>query len=162
MSKIYGIKKEFAPVREDRSRIIIGYDCQEAGEGHCTWSEVYFYKKQNPQPSIEQIKEAVRRSINEAVVKEITEGFVWNGHKVWLSLENQTNYKNAHDRAVMTEGENLPVTFRFGSDDEPDDFTFEEVNDLKEFWASASDYILHTISAGREKKDSIDWSIYKY
>ena len=41
----------------------------------------------------------------------ILSGFAYNGAHVWLSVENQYNYKAAYDLAVQTGGETLPVTF---------------------------------------------------
>ena len=38
---------------------------------------------------------------------------------VWLSSENQFNYKAAYDLAVQTGGATLPVTFKFGTDEVP-------------------------------------------
>jgi hypothetical protein len=38
---------------------------------------------------------------------------------VWLSTENQFNYKAAFDLATQTGGKSLPVTFKFGSTNNP-------------------------------------------
>ena len=48
---------------------------------------------------------------------------------VWLSTENQYNYKAAYDLAVQTGGETLPVTFKFGSDEQPEYHTFEKLDE---------------------------------
>ncbi|MBQ9203469.1 MAG: hypothetical protein IJ155_04415 [Prevotella sp.] len=122
---------------------------------------MYFYKKQYPQLSIEQVKAAVTEELNSLTQETIREGFVWNGHKVWLSQENQLNYKSDFDLALQTGGENLPVTFKFGTDAEPDYYTFERVDELKDFWMKAKKHINTAIEAGWKTKDGIDWSEYE-
>ena len=161
MNRTFGIISDYAAVRQDASRIIIGYDLQAADEGHYTWNEVYFYKKQTPNPSLEQVKEAVVRDINEATKQKIIEGFVWNGHKVWLSSENQFNYKSAFDMAVQTGGESLPETFKFGTDEVPDYVTFETVSELRNFWTAARNHIKQSLADGWAFKDGIDWRVYE-
>lgn len=100
MSRVYGIESDFSLVRRDKSRIIIGYDLKPADEGHFTWGEVYFYKKINPNPTLEQVKEAVINDINAQTDEKILSGFVWNDKPVWLSSENQFNFKAAYDLAI--------------------------------------------------------------
>ena len=122
---------------------------------------MYFYKKQYPQPSIEQVKAAVTEELNSLTQETIREGFVWNGHKVWLSIENQLNYMSDFNLALQTGGENLPVTYKLGTDDEPEYYTFERVDELKDFWTKAKKHINTAIESGRLKKDGICWSEYE-
>lgn len=109
---------------------------------------------------MEEIRQAITSAVNDEVTRRIVEGFEWKGHAVWLSTENQLNYKSATDLAVQTEGENLPVTFKFGSDDAPDYYTFEEVEELKEFWQEAALHISTSLSFGWRLKDGVDYSEY--
>ena len=161
MSKVYGTKSDFAYVKQDASRTIIGYGLKEVDETHCTWYEIYFYKKQVSTPTLEQIKSAIFQDINETVRTKIIEDFEWHGHKVWLSTENQQDYQNAFVVAVQTNGVNLPIMFKFGTDDDPDYYAFNEVTALKEFWIDCSKYIEDTLQDGRKEKDEIDWSKYE-
>ena len=39
---------------------------------------------------------------------------IWNNKRIWLSSENQFNYKVAYDLALQTNGANLPIIFKFG------------------------------------------------
>ena len=56
MNKVYGNLKEFTPIRSDRSRLIISYNCQvEKDNIHATWCEIYFYKKPHPYVSDEEM-----------------------------------------------------------------------------------------------------------
>ena len=85
MNKTFGLKSDFALVKEDASRVIIGYGMTPDADGiHATWKEIDFYKKQG-KPGLGAIKEAVKADINAATDERIIKGFVWNGIPVWLS-----------------------------------------------------------------------------
>ena len=162
MNKVYGNKKEFTPIRSDRSRLIVSYNLQPLEDGiHATWCEIYFYKKPHPYVSAEEIKLAILEDIDNEVKRVIIEDFVWNSHKVWLSIENQNNYSNALDVAINTEGANLPYKVRFGTIEEPDYYTFTTVESLKAFWLACSKYITDSIKSGWALKDSINWKDYE-
>lgn len=173
MSKIYGLRKDFAPVREDRSRTIVSYGLQVEPDGeHATWNEVYFYKKKVGRPSKEQIKDAIIADIDERTVERITKGYEWTvlhgadeGRtvKVWLSMENQFNFKAACDKAVKKDGENLPVKFKLGQDanGNPVYHTFESVEELSAFVDQGEEYVHRCVTEGWDFKDSIDWSEYE-
>jgi hypothetical protein len=67
---------------------------------------------------------------------------------VWLSSENQFNYKAAYDLAVQTGGASLPVKFKFGTTEDPVYYTFTNINDLSDFYMSAMRYINQTLDQG--------------
>ena len=77
------------------------------------------------------------------------------------SSENQFNYKAAYDLAVQTGGQNLPVTFKLGADDEPYYRTFETVSDLQDFYVKAMKHIQDALSEGWKKKDALDLALYE-
>jgi hypothetical protein len=81
--------------------------------------------------------------------------------QVWLSSENQFNYKAAYDLAIQTNGANLPIKFKFGSTEDPIYYTFESIGDLQDFYISAMNFINTTLNEGWNKKDSINWEDYK-
>lgn len=99
--------------------------------------------------------------MNEDIDMKILSGFEWNGMAVWLSSENQFNYKAAYDLAVQTGGANLPVMFKFGTTENPVYHTFESVDELTQFYVSAMSYINMTLNEGWRMKDSINWDAYK-
>lgn len=111
-----------------------------------------------PQP--DEIKGLIIGWHNERIATEILSGFNWKGMDVWLSAENQFNYKATHDLAVQTNGASLPVTFKLGSDQEPVYYTFSEVSELTDFYTSMLDYINDTLAEGWRIKDAIDWTEY--
>ncbi|MCS2390577.1 hypothetical protein NXV57_29070 [Bacteroides thetaiotaomicron] len=71
-------------------------------------------------PALAEIKAVINEWYNRKITDTIESGYVWNGLKVWLSMENQMNYKTAYDLALQTGGENLPVTFKARGRRQPD------------------------------------------
>ena len=84
----------------------------------------------------------------------------WKNMKVWLSSENQFNYKAAYDLAIQTNGANLPVVFKFGETNNPVYYKFDDVNELSDFYLSSMKYIQETLAEGWVLKDSIKWEDY--
>ena len=107
------------------------------------------------------IKNAILDAINKDVDQKILSGFTWKDMPVWLSTENQFNYKAAYDLAVMAQGKTLPVVFKFGTIDTPVYHTFDTLEDISDFYLSAMAYISKTLEEGWKLKDSIDWSEYE-
>lgn len=112
-------------------------------------------------PTLAQVKEIIKSQINADTDRKILCGFVWNGMPVWLSSENQHNYKSAYDLAVQTGGAILPVKFKFGTDDNPQYHIFRDIEDLQDFYFKAFKFINDALEAGYDMKDSIDWSVYE-
>lgn len=163
MNKKYGILEDFALVRKDISRTVIGYGLTPETDGeHYTWYDVVIYKKVVSDPNIEQVKSAVEGDINARTDKKILSGFVWNGKPVWLSSENQFNYKAAYDLAAQTDGASLPVKFKLGEDEEgnPVYHTFTSLNAFTDFYTKAIGYINQCLNDGWNEKDSINWEEY--
>lgn len=133
------------------------------------WYEVYIYKKQKSSLSLQDVKQAVIADINARTDEKIISGFVWtpdgseDGIPVWLSTENQFNFKSAYDLAVQKQGATLPVTFKMGEQEDgtPVYHTFETMDDADDFYLKAVAYINQTLAAGWQEKDSIDWSPYE-
>ena len=73
---------------------------------------------------------------------------------------NQMNYKTAYDLALQTGGENLPVTFKLGEEDNPTFYEFASMQQLQEFYTGAVKHIQETQKEGWELKKAIDWSVY--
>lgn len=116
----------------------------------------YFYK-----PSIEEIRQLINTYYNDQINAKILNGFVWNDIPIWLSMENQLNYKAAFDLAIQTNGENLPVTFKFGTDDEPVYYEFITISELQDFYTKAMGFIQDTLKEGWKTKDEVEYNLYK-
>ena len=112
-------------------------------------------------PTIEEVQDFVLGVENDKIDSAILSGFEWDGMKVWLSSENQFNYKAAYDLAVQTSGSSLPVTFKFGTTENPIYYQFDTLDKLSNFYSSAISYINNILAEGWKKKDAIDWSEYE-
>jgi hypothetical protein len=139
-----------------RNKWHIRWDVQPFDDNFASYMEEEFDHK----PSIDEIKALIMAWYSEQINKEILSGFKYKGSTVWLSQENQFNYKAAFDLAVQTDGETLPVTFKFG-DEEPEYYKFESLKELSDFYTSVVQYIQNTLEAGWKKKDAFDLSLYE-
>ena len=168
MLRITHLKEKYVPLSQlasGRWKIHFGFTpyYEEDEDGNKvetqlgTWTEMWLSGK----PSIEQVKGIVLDAMNKEIDQKILSGFVWKEMPVWLSTENQFNYKAAYDLAVMSQGKSLPVTFKFGATESPVYYTFESLEDISDFYLSAMTYINKTLEDGWKKKDDIDWSVYE-
>ena len=158
MEKIYGAEKaqnSLTKIGRGKYEVIYGYGVDE--NGGYNWRKRYDHE-----PAIAEIKADVESLINAETDGKILSGFVWNGQSVWLSLENQINFKAAYDLAVQTDGETLPKKLKLGEDDEgrPMYHLFESVSEFTEFYKSAVEYIEKTIQEGWEEKDGVNYGEY--
>lgn len=67
---------------------------------------------------------------------------------MWLSQENQYDYKAAYDLAFQTDGKTLPVSFKFGTDESPVYHTFEMFDELADFYTKAVKHIQEMLENG--------------
>ena len=135
----------------------IRWDVQKREDGSTDYMEEEF----DHRPSDEEIKETVIDWYNNQTDRAILSGFSYEGNTVWLSTENQFNYKAAYDLARQSDGATLPVKFKFGSDEKPVYRVFEDMEDLTDFYTKAMRYILETLDAGWKKKDAFDLEQYR-
>lgn len=174
MNKVFGMKSDFAYLREDASRIVVGYDYKEIDDTHAEWFEVYFYKAQVAKPTLEQIKDAIDEDINSQTDEKILCGYQWeilHGEdegkvvKVWLSNENKENFKAKHD--VAKDYPNLviwPMKYKVSEDNEtkrPIYEYFQNFEELSQFYLGGLAYIENTYNAGWDRKDGIDMDSYE-
>ena len=122
---------------------------------------VYEEREFNYRPSLEQLQEVIKAWFNKEIDNKIIGGFEWKEMPIWLSSENQFNYKTAYDLAVQTNGASLPIKFKFGTDESPVYYTFESLEDFSVFYMSAVAHVNTVLNEGWEKKESIDWEVYK-
>ena len=163
MNKVFGNLNDYAWVKEDASRVIVSYDLEQASDGeHYTWYEIYFNKKQG-KPSFDVAKDAILDDINDRTDAKILNGMVWEDTSIWLSSENQFNFKAAYDLAVQTQGQSLPVTFKIGEDDEktPIYHEFSDMEEFTNFYLSTISFVTACLTEGWQKKDGIDFDAYK-
>ena len=136
------------------------------------WQEVSFYKKQKNSISLHEVKEAIIADINAQTDGRVLEGYEWTvlhgpqqGQtvKVWLSDENQTNFKAKHDRALQKpDSVTWPITYKVGeADGQPVYELFADIDELTAFVYGAQDYIEAQLGIGWQEKDGIDWTPYE-
>ena len=163
MVRVTDLKDKYAPIEKTANGIyIIRWDyVEDVNEGEGPKIATWTYEKFSNLPSLEYIKSMINDYYNKQISESIMSGFEWNGYRVWLSIENQTNYKNTLDLAIQTEGESLPAVFRFGTIESSEYYEFKTVDELKEFWIGCNNHIQKCLTDGWKIKDSIDWSKYQ-
>ncbi len=159
---MHGPKECFVPIREDASQVIVSYEKVADGKKNAFWHEVYFWKKKNAKPTLQQVKNAVYADINAQTDAKILSGFVWNDINVWLSEENQRNFSEAQRIAMIMPEAILPVKFKLGEDTDgnPVYHTFETSEELTGFYLQAVAFINQCLAEGWGRKDGIDWEPY--
>lgn len=136
--------------------LIFGLGTDEDGNNY-TWRKYYDHK-----PTMREVKQDISDLINAETDAKILTGFAWNGKPVYLSTENQMNFKAAYDIARDTQGASLPVKFKLGedADGEPVYHTFTKLEPLADFVTKAMSFVIATLKDGWDKKD-IDYSIFE-
>lgn len=135
----------------------VRWDVLEKENGTADYMEEVFCHR----PADEEIRSTVMSWYNTQTDAAILSGFNYESMPVWLSQENQFNYKSAYDLAVQTGGGTLPVTFKFGTDTEPHYHTFETLEELTDFYTKAMRHIQNTLANGWKKKDAFDLEEYR-
>ena len=173
MNKVFGLKSEFAYLKEDASRIVISYNLTEVDDTHAEWVEVYVYKKQRSHLDFAEIKKAIIDDINATTDEKILNGYEWtilHGDdegktvKVWLSKENQENFKAKHDAAKeYPDLVTFPMKYKVSEDEEGKALyeIFQSFEELVQFYLGGLAYIESCYQAGWAYKDSVDFSIYQ-
>lgn len=123
-------------------------------------SASYMEQEYRHRPSTDEIRTLVCDWINQQTDEKILSGFSFEGNLVWLSTENQFNYKAAYDLAVQSAGATLPVTFKLGTDDKPCYRTFNTVDELSDFYVKAMAHVQTSLAEGWAAKDAFDPTLY--
>ena len=136
--------------------LIFGYGIDEDGNGY------NMRKNYDHKPTKAEIKEDITQLIDGTTDSKILQGFRWNEVNVYLSTENQMNYKAAYDLAVQTSGATLPVKFKLGEDGRGNAVyhTFEDLAEFTDFYTKAIAYVSDCLNEGWQEKDSIDYSVF--
>lgn len=153
--RIHGVASPVQCINPVRDIWMITWKKEADEEGNLSFlSETFEHK-----PSLSEIKEVILAWYNTAIDTEIISGFTWKDMPVWLSMENQFNYKVAYDIAIQSNGKLLP-TFKFGTTENPVYHKFEDLEDLQDFYLEAMTYVNETLAKGWAEKDAIDWEEY--
>lgn len=159
-----GTKADFALIREERGRIVIGYGLKKiTGSKLYEWYEIYVSKAQINQLSLQDVKDAIIKDIDDRTDAKILNGYPFtpDGAEdpiiVWLSKESQTNFSEAQRLQI------IPVKFKLNEteDKQPIYHTFETVEELDRFYLGGVQYINQCLNEGWAEKDGIDWEPYE-
>lgn len=156
MEKRYGATERndrLMKIGRNKWELIYGYDT----DGISGWT---YRERFTRKPTPDEIKSIIIAQINHNVEDRILCSLIWKGMPIWLSTENQINYKAAYDLAVQTNGLSLPVKFKFGTDEQPVYHTFSEIDELREFYITSLEHIQKAIDDGWREKDSLDLSVF--
>jgi hypothetical protein len=156
MEKRYGATERhdrLMKIGRNKWELIYGYGTD--GVSGWTYRERFTRK-----PTQDEIKEIIIAQINRNVEEKILCGLVWKDMPIWLSTENQFNYKAAYDLAVQTGGQSLPVKFKFGTDEQPVYHTFTTLDDLQEFYMTSLAFVQQVLDEGWQEKDNLDLSVF--
>ena len=152
--KVYGAKERndsLLRLSDDHYVLFYGFHKDnESEESGYYWRKDYGYK-----PIESELKEDIVEHINNLTDAKILTGFTYEGSLVYLSAENQFNYKAAFDLCMLTDGSNLPVTFKFGQEDAPKYRQFNTKEELREFYLLAVSFVSKTLAEGWAEKDMI-------
>lgn len=135
--------------------LIFGYGRENGDdEQGYNWRKYYDHK-----PDELELKEDITALIDHFTDERILTGFQWNGGNVYLSQENQMNFKAAYDLAVQTQGATLPIKFKLGEDADcnPIYHTFSELSEFTDFYTKAVAFIVTALNEGWNEKDSVDY-----
>lgn len=158
MEKIYGTTQRqdgLQRIGRNKWMLYFGYYETEGGSAY-EYRHTFTHK-----PSLEEIKEVVIMQINAEIDERILSGYRWRDMPVWLSTENQFNYKAAYDIAVQTGGSTLPVTFKFGTDGKAIYHKFETLEELSDFYINCLAYVQSVLADGWQEKEDIDWGVFE-
>lgn len=138
-----------------RGKWRVRWDVAVDADGNASYMEEEF----NHCPTEDEIKTLICGWISDNTREKIISGFRYEDVPVWLSEQNQANYERAYLQATLCKG-SLPVTFKFGTDDEPVYKTFETTAELENFYRAFSDYIQRTQVEGWNARDMVDLELY--
>lgn len=155
--KVFGAEErqdKVVRISDHNYLLIFGYGTEN--EQGYNWRKYYDHK-----PTESELKSDIEALVNSLVDSNILNGFTWNGKPVYLSTENQMNFKAAYDLAVQTEGATLPLKMKLGEDEDGNAVyhTFTALSAFTDFYTKAVAYIQAALQEGWEEKDGIDYSI---
>lgn len=161
MQRIIGNKgvKPLECINPKQNKWRVRWDFQQEADSET--SENYMEEEFDHRPTDDEIKRLVNGWYNQQTDEKILAGLEWRGMPIWLSSENQFNYKAAYDLAVQTEGATFPVMFKFGTDDEPVYYEFTELEELAEFYRATVQHVQGALQEGWKLKERFSLSDYK-
>lgn len=165
MEKIYG-----ATERHDQllvfgtGKAILIYGFGQDGESGFDYRHTFSHK-----PTKNELMQVINDHIDSITDERILWGYPWTVQhgpdagknvKVWLSKENQSNFKAKHDAAlVYPDKVKFPMTYKISEDDDKKAIyeVFESIEELATFYLGGLAYIEECYNAGWAEKDAVDY-----
>lgn len=161
MEKVYGSPKRqdgLYKVGRNKYELIYGFG-KDREDDETGWN---YRQRFDHRPTLDEIKGIIETQINSDTEAKILTQFSWNGKPVWLSQENQMNFKAAYDITVQTNGATLPIKFKLGEDEDgPVYHTFTKIEPFSDFILKAFTFVNTTLNEGWKEKDSVDYSVFE-
>lgn len=151
-----GARKWFITVYLHVTEVADGFECES------------FSAEVDHRPTIDDVRDAIIAHIDAETDDKILSGYQWlilHGEdegkvaNVWLSAENQSNYKAYHDAAHdYPDLAEFPVRYKVGEDSEkkPIYENFQNLQELAQFYLGGIAYIRQTLTEGWREKDAVD------
>ena len=149
--KIYGINEREDELVRRGKEYYLSFGLGEDSNGKYACMKVYEHK-----PTSEEVKADIVQLVNDNVDEKILTGYSWNDMPVYLSSENQFNYKSVYDLALQNNSV-LPIKFKMGEDTDGNVVyhTFENISELEDFYLGAIKFINQCLNEGWAEKDAI-------
>lgn len=155
--KTYGIEERndlLIQIGKNNWLLVFGFYQEAEGVTFC------YRKNYNNKPTIAELKTDIEGLINKVTDEAILNGFTWNDMPVYLSTENQMNFKAVYDLAVQNQSNILPIKFKLGEneDNEPIYYVFSEIGEFTDFYLKAVSFINKCLTEGWTEKDAVDYN----
>jgi len=158
MNTTNGYINQFKPLTYNAksNKYIVSWGLKNIGGDNYKWNYEIF----NTKPSIDTIKKTITDYINSQTRFCIENKFRWNGMSIYLSIENQIDYKLLFDTTSLLEGSNLPEKVKFKINGESIYYDFETIDDMKDFIIAMNNHIRACLEVGNKAKEEINYDDY--
>jgi hypothetical protein len=158
MNTKIGSLNEFKPIiyNDKSKKYIISWGLKNVGDENYQWN----YEIVKNKPSLNDIKNIINTAINKQTRYCIENKFRWNNMAIGLTIENQIDYKLLFDTTILLNGSNLPEKAKFKANNETIYYSFETVEDMKDFMIALNNHIRACLNAGYKAKDAINYDDY--
>ena len=173
MSKVFGLTERYSLIDTSGNKTLVNYGIEPVDEINSTWHEVAFSKNHGELPNINDVKEAIIADIDADTDAKILSGYQYQIKHgvdegkvvdVWLSRENQENFKAKHDAAKEYPAlVKFPMKYKISEDENKKALyeEFQNLEELAEFYLGGVAYIESCLNEGWETKDNFDWKPYE-
>ena len=151
-----GKLNQYKPLKYTNNSYIVSWGLSNHGADLYSWN----YEKLQYKPSINDIKRIINNYYNNIIKNNIENNFIWNNMNIKLTLENQIDYKLLFDTTMLLDGTNLPEKVKFKNGNENIYYSFEDIDDMKNFIIAMNEHIRMNLNIGYDLKESVNYNDY--